>query len=137
MERAHAVCATPGVVRAAFGNVDLAAQLGVAHDDHEALAPARSRLVLASAAAGLVPPVDVRRTHGRNGPATLRTPRAAGPPRCQVPVDGSQGGCRGRRDALAGGPRPFPGPGGRFRATAPTSRFTERLPWGGRGVAAL
>lgn len=69
VERAHAVCATPGVVRAAFGNVDLAARLGVAHDDHEALAHARSRLVLASAAAGLVPPVDGVTTAVRDGEA--------------------------------------------------------------------
>ncbi|MER5756094.1 aldolase/citrate lyase family protein [Streptomyces sp. NPDC002088] len=34
IERAHEVCAVPGVVRAAFDNVDLATQLGVAHDDH-------------------------------------------------------------------------------------------------------
>ncbi|MFE7069104.1 HpcH/HpaI aldolase/citrate lyase family protein [Streptomyces sp. NPDC057620] len=58
VERAHEVCAAPGVVRAAFGNVDLAAQLGVAHDDRTALAYARSRLVVASAAAGIAPPVD-------------------------------------------------------------------------------
>ncbi|MGW6007859.1 HpcH/HpaI aldolase/citrate lyase family protein [Streptomyces sp. NPDC055210] len=58
VERAHEVCAAPGVVRAAFGNVDLAAQLGVAHDSRTALAYARSRLVVASAAAGIAPPVD-------------------------------------------------------------------------------
>ncbi|MGW2331827.1 HpcH/HpaI aldolase/citrate lyase family protein [Streptomyces sp. NPDC001700] len=58
VERAHALCATPGAVRAAFGNVDLAGQLGVAPDDHTALAYARSRLVLASAATGLGPPLD-------------------------------------------------------------------------------
>ncbi|MBQ0850740.1 CoA ester lyase [Streptomyces sp. BH-SS-21] len=58
VERAHEVCAAPGVVRTAFGNVDLAAQLGVAHDDRTALAYARSRLVVASAAAGIAPPVD-------------------------------------------------------------------------------
>lgn len=58
IERAHEVCSAPGVVRAAFGNVDLAAQLGVAPDDRVALAHARSRLVLASAAAGVHPPVD-------------------------------------------------------------------------------
>jgi citrate lyase subunit beta / citryl-CoA lyase len=57
-ERAYDVCSAPGVVRAAFGNVDLAAQLGIAHDDTLALAHARSRLVLASAAAGISPPVD-------------------------------------------------------------------------------
>ncbi|MFE7030368.1 HpcH/HpaI aldolase/citrate lyase family protein [Streptomyces sp. NPDC057621] len=58
VERAHEVCAAPGVVRTAFGNVDLAAQLGVAHDDRTALAYARYRLVVASAAAGIAPPVD-------------------------------------------------------------------------------
>ncbi|MGW1025728.1 HpcH/HpaI aldolase/citrate lyase family protein [Streptomyces sp. NPDC002577] len=58
VERAHEVCAAPGVARAAFGNVDLAAQLGVDHDDHAALTYARSRLVVASAAAGLCPPID-------------------------------------------------------------------------------
>ncbi|MGW2616668.1 HpcH/HpaI aldolase/citrate lyase family protein [Streptomyces sp. NPDC001500] len=58
VERAHEVCAAPGVARAAFGNVDLAARLGIAQDDHTALAHARSRLVLASAAAGISPPVD-------------------------------------------------------------------------------
>jgi citrate lyase subunit beta/citryl-CoA lyase len=58
VERAHEVCALPGVVRAAFGNVDLATELGVAHDDHLALTFARSRLVLASAAVGVAPPVD-------------------------------------------------------------------------------
>ncbi|MFE6931072.1 HpcH/HpaI aldolase/citrate lyase family protein [Streptomyces sp. NPDC057699] len=57
-ERAYEVCSVPGVVRAAFGNVDLAAQLGVAPDDTLALAYARSRLVLASAAAGISAPVD-------------------------------------------------------------------------------
>ncbi|WP_327665498.1 HpcH/HpaI aldolase/citrate lyase family protein [Streptomyces sp. NBC_00498] len=56
--RAHEVAEVPGVVRLAFGNVDLAADLGVAHDDHLALAHARSQVVLAAAAAGLCPPVD-------------------------------------------------------------------------------
>ncbi|MFJ9174407.1 HpcH/HpaI aldolase/citrate lyase family protein [Streptomyces sp. NPDC102360] len=56
--RAHAVSEAPGVVRLAFGNVDLAADLGVAHDDHLALAHARSQVVLAAAAAGLCPPID-------------------------------------------------------------------------------
>ncbi|MDI2125071.1 HpcH/HpaI aldolase/citrate lyase family protein [Yinghuangia seranimata] len=58
VERAYEVCSTPGAVRAAFGNVDLSAQLGIAHDDHTALAYARSRLVAASAAAGIASPVD-------------------------------------------------------------------------------
>jgi citrate lyase subunit beta/citryl-CoA lyase len=46
------------VTRLAFGSVDLAAQLGVAPEDREPFAYARSRLVIASAAAGLAPPVD-------------------------------------------------------------------------------
>ncbi|MFJ9108289.1 HpcH/HpaI aldolase/citrate lyase family protein [Streptomyces sp. NPDC102283] len=58
IERAVEVCATPGAVRVALGNVDLAGQLGVAHDDHVALAYARSRLVSASAATGRCAPVD-------------------------------------------------------------------------------
>ncbi|MFE7278521.1 HpcH/HpaI aldolase/citrate lyase family protein [Streptomyces sp. NPDC057623] len=58
VERAREVCATPGLARAAFGNVDLSAQLGIAHDDRTALAYSRSRLVLASAAAGIAPPID-------------------------------------------------------------------------------
>ncbi|MEV6703316.1 CoA ester lyase [Streptomyces sp. NPDC051453] len=58
VERAAEVCATAGAVRVAFGNVDFSGQLGVAHDDRMALTYARSRLVTASAAVGLCPPVD-------------------------------------------------------------------------------
>jgi citrate lyase subunit beta/citryl-CoA lyase len=58
VEKATEVCATAGAIRVAFGNVDLSSQLGVAHDDHTALAYARSKLVSASAAAGLNPPLD-------------------------------------------------------------------------------
>ncbi|WP_413798190.1 HpcH/HpaI aldolase/citrate lyase family protein [Streptomyces iranensis] len=75
LEHAHAVCTTPGVIRAAFGNIDLAAQLGVASDDHTALTFARSRLVLASAAAGIAPPVDGVTTAVRDAEA-LRTDTA-------------------------------------------------------------
>ncbi|MEV3929707.1 MULTISPECIES: aldolase/citrate lyase family protein [unclassified Streptomyces] len=50
--------------------MDLAAQLGVAHDDTLALAHARSRVVLASAAAGISPPVDGVMATVR-GPETL------------------------------------------------------------------
>lgn len=56
--RAPEICAVPGVVRVAFGSVDLATQLGVEHTDCEAMRHARATLVLASAAAGLAPPVD-------------------------------------------------------------------------------
>lgn len=55
---ARAVCAAPGVIRAGFGSVDLAAELGVDPDDPAALAHTRSHLVLASAAAGVTPPLD-------------------------------------------------------------------------------
>ena len=55
---ARAVLAVPGVIRAGFGSVDLAAELGVDPDDSTALAYTRSHLVLASAAAGVAPPLD-------------------------------------------------------------------------------
>ncbi|ALG86354.1 HpcH/HpaI aldolase/citrate lyase family protein [Gordonia phthalatica] len=55
---AAAIAAVPGVVRLAVGTFDLAAQLGVDPTDHEAMAASRGALVLASAAAGLVGPLD-------------------------------------------------------------------------------
>ena len=51
-------CAVTGVARVAFGSIDLANQLGVDPDDREALLLHRTMLVLASAAAGLAPPID-------------------------------------------------------------------------------
>lgn len=56
--RAPAICAAAGVVRPAFGSVDLAAQLGIDHRSHSALQHARSALVLAAAASGRAAPVD-------------------------------------------------------------------------------
>ncbi|QUH03661.1 CoA ester lyase [Saccharopolyspora erythraea] len=58
VERAAELCATAGTVRVALGNVDLAGELGVAPGDHAALAYARSKLVFASSAANLAPPID-------------------------------------------------------------------------------
>ncbi|WP_411152463.1 HpcH/HpaI aldolase/citrate lyase family protein [Streptomyces sp. A30] len=55
---ARGICAVPGVVRAGFGSVDLAAELGVDPDNRSALAYVRAHLVLASAAAGAAPPLD-------------------------------------------------------------------------------
>ncbi|WP_114424135.1 HpcH/HpaI aldolase/citrate lyase family protein [Nocardioides houyundeii] len=55
---APSLAAHPAVVRLAFGHLDLAAELGIDPDAHEALLWARSTLVLASAAAGLAAPVD-------------------------------------------------------------------------------
>lgn len=55
---AREVCRVPGVVRPAFGSVDLATQLGVDHTDPGALHHARAALVLAAHAAGVGAPVD-------------------------------------------------------------------------------
>jgi citrate lyase subunit beta/citryl-CoA lyase len=56
--RAASLCAQPGVIRPAFGSLDLAAQLGVDYREHGALSHARPALVLAAAAAGCAPPAD-------------------------------------------------------------------------------
>ena len=55
---ARAICAAQGVVRAAFGNGDLASELGIDHTDRAALGHARCAIVLASAASGVAPPLD-------------------------------------------------------------------------------
>lgn len=52
------VCRVPGVVRVAFGSIDLAAELGVDPEAHEALLYARSAVVLGAAAAGQTAPLD-------------------------------------------------------------------------------
>jgi citrate lyase subunit beta/citryl-CoA lyase len=52
------IAAAPGVERLALGTFDLGAELGVAPDDEDAMAWSRGALVLASAAAGIAPPVD-------------------------------------------------------------------------------
>ncbi|WP_405182579.1 CoA ester lyase [Nocardia sp. NBC_01377] len=55
---ADRICRVPGTIRIAIGNVDLAAELGVDPMSQTALAYARGRVVLASAAAGILPPID-------------------------------------------------------------------------------
>ncbi|WP_326835352.1 CoA ester lyase [Amycolatopsis rhabdoformis] len=55
---APAVAAVPGVVRLAFGHVDLSTELGVPPEGSPTLDQARSTLVLACAAAGIAPPLD-------------------------------------------------------------------------------
>lgn len=77
VERARELSAAGGVVRLAFGNADLAAELGVAHDDHLALQYARSRLVLASAAAGIAAPLDGVTTSLRDAELVARDARHA------------------------------------------------------------
>jgi citrate lyase subunit beta/citryl-CoA lyase len=56
--QAPAVAATRGMRRLAFGSYDLAAELGVSPDSTEAMAWSRGTVVIASASAGLPPPVD-------------------------------------------------------------------------------
>lgn len=56
--RADGICSGPQVVRVAFGNIDLAAELGVEPVSRLALAAARSQLVYASRAWRLAPPID-------------------------------------------------------------------------------
>lgn len=64
VETAHGVMTVesllrfPGVVRPAFGSLDLALDIGVDPDDHDALRWARSCLVMAAASAGTGPPID-------------------------------------------------------------------------------
>lgn len=55
---AAATCSAPGVVRVAFGSVDLGTEIGLDASDYDVLAMARSALVLASAASGLPAPID-------------------------------------------------------------------------------
>ncbi|BCO81759.1 citryl-CoA lyase [Mycobacterium paraintracellulare] len=52
------ICAADAVARAAFGSVDLGAELGIDPDDHDCLQYARSALVMGSAAAGRAAPLD-------------------------------------------------------------------------------
>jgi len=55
---APAICAVPGVTRAAFGSIDLSTEIGIDADDYDALCAARSAMVLASAAVGRPAPLD-------------------------------------------------------------------------------
>ncbi|MCI4663001.1 MAG: CoA ester lyase [Neomegalonema sp.] len=57
IERAHSLCAEPGVLCPAFGSLDLALDLGIS-PDHALMDQARGRLVIAARAAGVAPPLD-------------------------------------------------------------------------------
>ena len=74
---AREICERAGVVRAAFGNVDFAAEIGVDPASHTALAAARSHLVYASAAAGCAPPIDGVTTSVKDQAALLTDARHA------------------------------------------------------------
>lgn len=52
------ICAVRGVARVIFGSGDLARELGVDHTNLRSLETARAQVVLASAACGLVAPLD-------------------------------------------------------------------------------
>lgn len=58
IEQAGVLSRAGPVVRLAFGSVDLAAELGIRPDTRSAMSYARSRLVIASAAAGIAAPLD-------------------------------------------------------------------------------
>lgn len=58
ISNARNICAADGVLRAAFGNGDLALELGIDHADRVALLYARSALVMASAAGRIAAPLD-------------------------------------------------------------------------------
>jgi citrate lyase subunit beta/citryl-CoA lyase len=58
VSNAAGTCRAAGVIRPAFGSVDLAAQLGVHADSQDALRYARSALVIAAAAAGCAAPIE-------------------------------------------------------------------------------
>lgn len=55
---ADSIAQVPGVCRLAFGNADLAAQIGIDASDQTALLWARSALVMASANADIAAPID-------------------------------------------------------------------------------
>ncbi|MEU6644011.1 CoA ester lyase [Saccharomonospora sp. NPDC046836] len=55
---ARDICGAPGILRAVFGNADLARELGIDPADRAAHVSARSEIVLASAACGLPAPID-------------------------------------------------------------------------------
>ncbi|GAA4642592.1 HpcH/HpaI aldolase/citrate lyase family protein [Gordonia humi] len=67
---ATSIASRPGVARLAFGSIDYANELGVDPTDRESLLLTRSMLVLASATAGVAPPVDGVTT-ALNDPAAL------------------------------------------------------------------
>lgn len=72
------ICAVDGVVRAAFGSIDLAAELGIDPDDDESMRYARSSLVVAAAAAARPAPLDgVTTVVDDDGPVTADAARAA------------------------------------------------------------
>ncbi len=58
VQEIRGVCSALGVIRAAFGSIDLAAELGVDPEDDDALRYARGAVVMGSAAAGIAAPLD-------------------------------------------------------------------------------
>jgi citrate lyase subunit beta/citryl-CoA lyase len=58
LSRVDELAASPTVARLALGNFDLAVELGIAIDEPTAMIGVRHAMVLASAVAGIAPPVD-------------------------------------------------------------------------------
>lgn len=71
------ICRHPQVVRAAFGNIDFASDIGVDPADWETLSNARSHLVCASRASGCVGPIDGVTTAIADAEALTRDARRA------------------------------------------------------------
>ncbi len=74
---ARVLAEVPGVVRLAFGHLDLCAELGLRPDDLSRLMPARFTIVAASAAAGLPAPIDGVCTEVRDADLVLDDARAS------------------------------------------------------------
>lgn len=74
---AREILSVPGVLRPAFGSIDLSAQLGVDPTDAQAMLFTRSRLVLAAAAAGVAGPLDGVNTDLSDDDALARDSRHA------------------------------------------------------------
>lgn len=71
------IARTRGVARLLFGHLDLSAELGIDPDDHVTLSSARFGLLIASAAAGLAPPVDGVCTDVRDPQVMTRAAQAS------------------------------------------------------------
>jgi citrate lyase subunit beta/citryl-CoA lyase len=74
---AREILSVPGVLRPAFGSIDLSTQLGIDPTDQQAMLFARSRLALAAAAAGVAGPLDGVNTDITDDAALARDSRHA------------------------------------------------------------
>jgi citrate lyase subunit beta/citryl-CoA lyase len=75
IRRVSTLAAVPGVVRLAFGHLDLCAELGIDPNRRDLLVAARFALVAASAEQGLAPPIDGLCAAARDAAAVLAETR--------------------------------------------------------------